>query len=169
MYILLCLVVPSLLTAVTVKGGKKLNPPSTFLSFTTRCERLKYPEKYDPSDHDDFLLDESVTRKISPIVFKSCKAYSWALAKPLKQEQKQNLCQHFHADDKGFGCGCTIPFKKRQAGAFLRRYQLNPCYQFYIVNGEAYYDLEIVKTLLAYGEMDPMLRICSLPEFGYAD
>ena len=47
---------------------------------------------------------------------------------------------------------------------FLRRYQQNDCYQFLNVNRSAFFNLEIFKILLLYGEMEPVLRVCAHPD-----
>ena len=69
------------------------------------------------------------------------------------------LCTHVHETE----CGCAIPYEERRARAFVRKRQYNDCYDFDDVNGAAYYNLDLVKLLLVYGEMDMVLRVCSLP------
>ncbi|KAL4745343.1 hypothetical protein BDW72DRAFT_186807, partial [Aspergillus terricola var. indicus] len=73
-------------------------------------------------------------------------------------------------EEDGFevGCSCPVPWKERKASAFLRQYMYNNCYNFYRANKGAFVNLELVKTLLLYGEMDPILRACSHPEVDYA-
>ncbi|KAE8550498.1 hypothetical protein EYB25_006725 [Talaromyces marneffei] len=127
----------------------------------TASERRKYPEKFDIPDEDDLILDDAVTQKIAPLVYKWRKAYEKDLEQipGAKKSSLRKLCTH----DDGFKCGCAIPFQERKADAFLRQYALNGCWEFYECNSKAFYNIEVVKTLILYGEMDPILRVCAHP------
>lgn len=51
-----------------------------------------------------------------------------------------------------------------KTAAFLWKYQPNDCYEFYLKNEDAFFNVEIVKTLILHGEMDAVLRVCAHPE-----
>ncbi|RAK99894.1 uncharacterized protein BO80DRAFT_446219 [Aspergillus ibericus CBS 121593] len=126
----------------------------------TKCERQKYPAKFDPIQPDEVLLDDRTAERIRPMAYKWCKAYrGWSIAR--RVDKTAGLCPH-RDDDGFFACGCPLPFSERKGSAFLRRYQSNHCYQFFDVNGAAFYNLQVVNALLVLGEMETVLRICSL-------
>ncbi|OJJ95953.1 hypothetical protein ASPACDRAFT_1891370 [Aspergillus aculeatus ATCC 16872] len=60
-------------------------------------------------------------------------------------------------------CGCPLPYSERLGSAFLRRYRRNDCYKFMDVNAEAFYNMQVVSSLLLLGEMDPVLRLAATP------
>lgn len=139
----------------------------------TRCERSKYPATYTPPSRSDILLSDGVVKRISSGV-------GWFLRRPKFDSEagtripacrritnlsrgSGRLCPH-EDGSQGFECGCAIPFKERKADAFLREYIPNPCYEFFDINLHGFYNLEILKLLLQYGEMDPILRICAHPD-----
>lgn len=136
----------------------------------TACERRKYPDTFDIPDKDDLILGDDTTQKITPLVHKWRETYEWDLAsKPRKKETPplRKLCNHDNGE--GFECGCVIPLRERKASAFLRQHYSNDCYQFFATNTEAFYNIEVVKTLLLYGEMEPILRVCVHPDVDYAN
>ena len=130
----------------------------------TQTERQKYEETYKPPSPGDIVINDRIARKITPTVHKWRQTYDWEFADGIK-EGKQ-LCQH---KDTGriTDCGCALPFRERKASAFLRQYQHNDCFQFYALNKEGFYNLQVIETLLIYGEMDPILWVCSHPDTGY--
>ncbi|GKT99595.1 hypothetical protein FLAG1_01068 [Fusarium langsethiae] len=148
-------------------------------------EREKYPERYDPLDAGIFLRsmtgeeqqDEGVRRqydrpskkqviladelvdKITPTVRRWYpKNKDGSISVKFEQGPQ---CPHINDSDK---CECVLPFKERQLAAFQREYYPNDCWEFYQYNGEAYRNLEFVKTLILLGEMDPVLQVCSSDE-----
>lgn len=116
------------------------------------CERRKYPEKYDPPKPTDVILDDKVVRKINPTV------------KRWRHELEHEICQDFEEHDPL----PIIPREERKMVAFLRKYESNDCYEFALCNKDAFFNLEIVKTLILYGEMDPVLRVCAHPDVDLA-
>ncbi|KAJ4141689.1 hypothetical protein NW768_000905 [Fusarium equiseti] len=140
-------------------------------------ERKKYPDKFDPinvgtffkdmtGEEDDtpaqyyppskdeiILKDESVER-ITPTV----KRWYPKEKDGSSKVDKGLLCTHTN------DCECALPLKERQLAAFQREWYPNDCWEFYYDNGEAYRNLEFVKTLILHGEMDPILRVCSSDE-----
>ncbi|KAG8425391.1 hypothetical protein J3458_002096 [Metarhizium acridum] len=143
----------------------------------TQCERSKHPEMYSAPARRDLILTDAVAKKLAPTVLR-LRQRSLAdsdgrdryTGQPFDQSMSNDATRLFcrHKDGQlGFGCGCVIPYCERQAAAFLREYVPNPCFQFFQQNAEAFYNLEILKLLLLYGEMDPILRICAHPEVDY--
>ncbi|KUL87933.1 hypothetical protein ZTR_03849 [Talaromyces verruculosus] len=139
----------------------------------TACERKKYPATFDIPDQNDLILGDAITKKITPLVHKWRQSHDWDLATKPHDKKKplpsllRKLCTH--DDDKaaaaaaeGFGCRCVLPLHERKASAFLRQYYRNDCNEFYDKNGAAFYNIEVVKTLILYGEMEPILRGCDL-------
>lgn len=53
-----------------------------------------------------------------------------------------------------------------QNTTYLRGYQPRAG-SFLNENGEAFYNIEVVKTLILYGEMEPILRVCVHPDVDY--
>ncbi|KFG83944.1 hypothetical protein MANI_020711 [Metarhizium anisopliae] len=143
----------------------------------TECERRKYQDTYTAPARHDLILTDAVAKKLAPTVLR-LRQRSLADSdgrdrytdQPFDQSMSNDatrlFCRHGNAQP-GFGCGCVIPYCERQAAAFLREYVPNPCFQFFQHNAEAFYNLEILKLLLLYGEMDPILRICAHPEIDY--
>jgi hypothetical protein len=129
-------------------------------------ERLKYPETYAAPKPDDLIIDrDDVVIEIAKRVNRLS-----ILERTLDPTGEHNpavmlaspggICQHLEDVE----CLCDIPFKERKQPAFLRPYIPNHCYQFIETNGDAFYNLEIVKCLLQLGEMEPLLRVCAHPD-----
>lgn len=142
----------------------------------TACERKKYPAAFDIPDKNDLILGDNITKKITPLVHKWRQTYNWDLvAKPPRDKTKpttpslRKLCAHDDNDkEESFECGCVIPFQERKASAFLRQYQRNDCREFWDKNTRSFYNIEVVKTLILYGEMEPILRVCGHPDVDFA-
>lgn len=142
----------------------------------TRCERKKYTETYDPPAASDVPLNDDIVKKLNPTVLRlrqrtfEHNTEVDALTRAYEQLGLTNstgsLCCH-EDSEPGFKCRCAIPRGERNVAAFLRRYRHNDCYQFLNVNAEAFYNLEVAKLLLLYGEMDIILRICAHPDVDY--
>ncbi|KAJ5825941.1 hypothetical protein N7474_003079 [Penicillium riverlandense] len=121
-------------------------------------ERTKFRAKYDIPDRTDVIIDESVAQKIMPTVLR------------YRHYGRRNdfLCPGVASESRdhrlGY-CQCpALPDQERSASSFLRRYIKNRCYRFVEDNNDAFFNLELVKTLILYGEMNPVLRICAHPE-----
>ncbi|KAK4033142.1 hypothetical protein C8A01DRAFT_19873 [Parachaetomium inaequale] len=97
--------------------------------------RKKYPERYEPAHPHEIIIDDATVRKITPTVYRWCSSML-----------------------------CPIPHEERRAAAFYRERVDNDCMQFEQENGRPFYNIELVKTLLLYGEMDIILRLCAYPE-----
>lgn len=141
----------------------------------TEIERAKYPAVYGTPDPDDVLLDSATVRKIAPAVSKWRYIHVFGSMghlgySPFWKHSVRKLCSH----NNGFECGCAIPFQERKVSSFLRqcrkgdaeidRRDYNQFYHNQVADAEAYYSMEMVKTLLLFGEMDPILRLCSHPD-----
>lgn len=124
-------------------------------------ERKKLPQ-YETPDLDEVVVPDRVARKIAPTVRR------WRDESPHRYHQRGSygkgdrnlaLCSHEDGD-----CLCALPLKTRKMEAFLGRFRSNDCYRFYNENGEAYFNIELFGTLILYGEMDVVFRICSHPD-----
>lgn len=121
------------------------------------CERKKFPETYDAPNREDIILDDRIVKKITPTV-RRLRNYACDSSCP------SDVCWLKYHGDK---CRCIpIPDEARKMSAFLRSYRPNPCYEFFYVNKAAFFQLQLVETLILYGEMDAVLRICAHPEIG---
>ena len=110
-------------------------------------ERRKYPVEYEIPSRDDVVLNDDVARKINPTV-------------RTMPTSAGGFCDH----PNNIFCSCTLPPQERRMSAFLRKHESNDCYHFFDVNSEAFFNLGVVKALLLYGEMEPILRVCAHPE-----
>jgi len=117
-----------------------------------RRERAKYPEKYDSLAADDIILHDELVRKLLPVVHK----LRQAKVGPYWDTDRKPPRPSVHGD-------WPLPHDKRKASAFLMPYRNNSCYDFLTVNGDAFFNVEIVKALILEGEMDAVLRICAQP------
>ena len=73
------------------------------------------------------------------------------------------LCSH-QSSPYVFRCRCILPLHERRAGAFLREKYHSDCYEFFKLNSKQFFNVEVVKTLILAGELDPILRICARPD-----
>ena len=132
-----------------------------------QTERAKFPA-FDPPSEDDILIDEALARKISPTIHLSCIDFGYGDDFPEEGFKCPGVVRRGTGPASVFAspgwdgkCRCLLPESERKAGAFLRRYQSNDCYRFFDVNKSAFFNLEVVKALLLYGEMEPVLRVCA--------
>lgn len=128
--------------------------------------RKRYPKNYDPPNPDDIILDDAITKKITPTVhrWRSFRHWEDALLPPSVLPIRGELCQHGGLSESSEECRCPIPYDERKAAAFYRQYFYNQCYWFFKENGRGFFNLEMVKTLMLYGEMDVILRVCASPD-----
>lgn len=120
------------------------------------CERRKYADKYDPPDPDDAILDAATVDKVSRTVRRWRHAYD-----PTGWKVPPWSCP----GDGVKNCKCpVVPDRNRRVSAFLLRYQYNPCEEFWQYNANYFFSLEIIKSLLLHGEMDPIFRLCAYPQ-----
>jgi hypothetical protein len=127
--------------------------------------RKKYPERYEPAHPQEIIIDDATVRKITPTVYRWCSSmlfWGEGFGQPgVVDVPRGGVCPH----RGGLGeCRCPIPHEERRAAAFYRERVDNDCMQFETENGKPFYNLELVKTLLLYGEMDIILRLCAYPE-----
>ncbi|KJZ73509.1 hypothetical protein HIM_07065 [Hirsutella minnesotensis 3608] len=143
----------------------------------TRCERAKYPATYTPPSRGDLFLDDAVAEKIMPSVqrFRRELSHRMGFGNFTERREPQDtsgrpgiLCPHVDGS-QGFGCGCALPYTERIADAFLREYRQNGCYRLAGANGPAFFNVEVLKLLLLYGEMDLILRVCAHPDVDYLE
>lgn len=147
-----------------------------------KTARKKYPDTYEVPQPDSIILGEAAARKITPTIRrwgaqvpKNGLGGAW-LFEPAAALSDGDLSRGTGSGtgisaDTGAGAGTgdeyrhyTIPHEERTASAFSRKYLHNQCYYFFQENGKAFFNQEIVKTLLLHGEMDTVLRVCALPE-----
>lgn len=129
-----------------------------------RAERRKYIGRYDPPDAEAILLDDDLVKRINPIAHR-LKLWQWNRGGSCTEDftYSPKLCSH--EDDDAF-CKCPIPFKERKASSFLRQNEDDGCYAYYQVDKLGTLNLEIVKTLIVSGDIEPILRVCAHPENG---
>ncbi|CAJ0553329.1 Ff.00g118410.m01.CDS01 [Fusarium sp. VM40] len=133
-------------------------------------ERQKYPEKYDVPNVNQVIITDDVAERIVPTVRRWHPEQNWLYASDIASTRipgRGNLCPHENESEQ---CFCALAFKERKMAAFQRKWAYNDCYKFEEVNGEAFHNLEVVKSLLLHGGMEPILRSCSyegcgLPEW----
>ncbi|PYI24384.1 hypothetical protein BO99DRAFT_398435 [Aspergillus violaceofuscus CBS 115571] len=165
----------------------------------TRTERRKYPAQYSPIQPDDLFLDDRLAERLRPLAYQWCTAYQdrkWPYGTTVKAESPK-LCPHrdytgdsnirrssissssssssisssgsSSPDRREDHCGCPLPYRERMGSAFLRRYRRNDCYKFMDVNAGAFYNMQVVSSLMLLGEMDPVLRLAATPDNDLAE
>lgn len=124
------------------------------------CERRKYPEKYDPPSSTTVVVDGKTAAKIRPTV----------------RRWRDDCARRFHETlydcdgkscgyERGSNCQCpVIPHEERTVSAFCRHYEYPGCYRFFEQHKAAFFNVELVKTLILYGDMEPILRVCAHPD-----
>ncbi|KAH6851359.1 hypothetical protein B0I37DRAFT_134012 [Chaetomium sp. MPI-CAGE-AT-0009] len=124
--------------------------------------RKRYPDRYDAPNPQDIILDDATVRRITPTVhrLRSHKSWKYPGFKTSKPPARGEICRHKDGDTE---CQCPIPYEERRASSFYRKYTYNRCYEFVKDNEKAFFNLELVKTLLLYGEMDIIFRVCAHP------
>lgn len=125
-------------------------------------ERKKYPDTYDPPEADTILLDDDLVKRISPALHR-IHLHQWLDNANHDREYfyLSQLCSHEKHDAK---CTCPLRYEDRKASSFLRQKTDHGCFDFYKVNNLGYLTMEIVKTLMVSGDMEPILRTCVHPE-----
>lgn len=78
------------------------------------------------------------------------------------------LCEH-KTDNLGFKCGCALPFQERTAKAFTRKRINRQCNNFVEANAHEIFNLEVTKTLIMLGDLEPVLRICARSDHNISD
>ncbi|KAF5571127.1 hypothetical protein FPHYL_643 [Fusarium phyllophilum] len=125
-------------------------------------QRKRYPERCEVPDENEVLISDEAATKIESTVWRwNHEAYQPDDEDDLdifKQPTARKLCPHIEESDK---CGCVLPFIERKMSAFQRQQVPNGCYGFDTCNLESFRNLEVVKTLMLHGEMDPILRSCA--------
>ena len=116
--------------------------------------RQKYPTHHDPPHPDAVILDDATVSKIAPTVRR------W---RAQLQRWHNDIIFNRERGESQVPIPIPVPDEERRASAFYRSYRENPCYSFFRVNGEAFFNLELVKTLLLYGEMDVLFSVCAHP------
>lgn len=125
------------------------------------AERRKYPEKYDPPDPSTILLDDDLVKRISPAIHRLNLYWLNGIGCSDNFYYSSKLCNH---DNHNSRCTCPVRYEERKASSFLRQKKDNDCYEFWETSQLEYLNLEIVKTLLVSGDMEPILRVCAHPE-----
>ena len=117
-------------------------------------ERKKYADHYDPPEDTDFVIDEALANKITPTV------HRWYDLTFKDKACDETSCYNSHEDS----CHCPpFPPYQKTAAAFCQPFGWPDCFEFFPQEKSGFFNCEIVKTLLIYGEMDPILRVCAHP------
>jgi hypothetical protein len=125
------------------------------------AERQKYPEKYDVPNANEVIITDIVAERITPTVRRWHPKGNWLYDSDIESTRiphRGNLCPHENESEQ---CFCVLSLKERKMAAFQREWAYNDCYRFEEVNGEAFHNLEVFKSLLLHGEMEPILRSCA--------
>lgn len=124
------------------------------------CERKKYLTHYDAPEPSDVILDDATVKKISPTIFR------WRLDSRCLPDtcaiRRTPVPKHgiFRSPRV---CKCeALPREERLMSAFLRDPFDDPEYHMRM-NTDAHFNIKVVQTLMIYGEIDPILRICAHP------
>lgn len=108
----------------------------------SKHKRAQYPENYSPPSPEDIILDDEIIQKIGPHASTwSDEMHDWS----------------------------TIPSEQRVISAFQNTWINEDCHSFWERNETAFVNLEIVKTLLMFGDLDPILRACADPSVKLAN
>ncbi|KIL89108.1 hypothetical protein FAVG1_07502 [Fusarium avenaceum] len=129
-------------------------------------ERQKYPEKYDVPNANEVIITDDVAERITPTIRRwhtEGKRLDNTDIESRRIPHRGDLCPHENESEQ---CFCALAHKERKMAAFQRKWAYNDCYKFEEVNGEAFHNLEVFKSLLLHGEMEPILRSCSYEECG---
>lgn len=123
----------------------------------SKCERKKYPKKYDPPKSIDVIIDEKTAARIERLLG------SWRQRRRGRYSHRDEfscegkICGHYD-EDKG-ECRCPVlPHEHRIASAFCWPYEFEPCYQFEHLHPEGCYNQKVLRSMIMYGEIDPILR-----------
>lgn len=117
-------------------------------------ERKKYPDHYDSPKDTDVVIDEAVANKIAPTVHRW---YDLTFKNEACDEESCNYGNKLQ-------CVCPpFPPYQKTAAAFCQSFGSPPCYAFFPQERFGFMNCETLKTLLIYGEMDPILRVCAHP------
>ncbi|VUC26009.1 unnamed protein product [Clonostachys rosea] len=133
--------------------------------------RRTFPEKYESASPEDVVIGDEVATRIFPLVH-AWRSHCWNgvlddhKMGTINKTVESELCTHA---ERGKDCKCALPLKERRMAAFLRQYEENDCYCFMQVNSEAFFNLEVTKTLLIQGEIDTILNIFSNPDVDYSE
>ncbi|KAJ0420543.1 hypothetical protein BJY00DRAFT_284050 [Aspergillus carlsbadensis] len=103
-------------------------------------ERSKYPSRYKPPSNDEIIIDERAAERIGPTI----------------RRVKRNL------NGEGWESSENA-VEDRTVKLFLTEYRHTPCYQFLHFQRQGFLNLQVVATLLLYGEMETILRGCAHP------
>ena len=120
--------------------------------------RRKYPEHYDAPDHDDVILDDATVRKIAPTVRRWCANRVARYYHPTEDDSPWNpVPMQRRAEWER-----QIPVEQSRAAAFYRHYTYYE--RTWYIHSKLFFNVEVVKTLLLYGEMDTIFRVCAHPD-----
>ncbi|KAJ3546670.1 hypothetical protein NM208_g1776 [Fusarium decemcellulare] len=107
-------------------------------------ERKKYPQHYDPPDLNEIIVSDDTVRRIGATVSRWC---ARAFEFPTKPPQDTQ----------------ALTAARRRVSAFLIQLSTNNWRHIYL-DKESFYNFELLKTLVLYGEMDPVFKICAHPD-----
>ncbi|KAJ0420334.1 hypothetical protein BJY00DRAFT_313271 [Aspergillus carlsbadensis] len=104
------------------------------------CERKKYPAHYEPPSKNEIIINKQTTNRIAPTI----------------RQVKLNL--------NGGAKWESSVIEDRTVKLFLTKYHDIPCYKFLYFQQQGFLNLQIITTLLLYGEMEIILRGCAHPD-----
>jgi hypothetical protein len=128
-------------------------------------ERQKFPAEYPPLQSEDIVVSDETCRKIAPTLrhFRSIDGHN----PPARSIY--TICPHKDESTSSETCKCDLSWNDRKLKSFMRQKRGNACYRFYDENGQAFFSLEVFKTMLMYGETDTILKIYSQPGHSLAE
>ncbi|KAL2799703.1 hypothetical protein BJX66DRAFT_332751 [Aspergillus keveii] len=105
------------------------------------CERKKHPAHYEPPSDDEIIIDERTAKRIAPTIRRVKTHLNW----------------------ENIGRSSDV-LEDRTVKLFLTKYRHTPCYKFLYFQRQGFLNLQVVATLLLYGEMETILRGCAHPD-----
>ncbi|KAK8861893.1 hypothetical protein PGQ11_008128 [Apiospora arundinis] len=148
--------------------GRDLNKFVEFLSEilagSAARERQKFPDRYEAAARDEVVITESDALKIAPHMRRHHLKYSMDERHYEKQGCPVSLCTHVGDTE----CLCALRFEERRMSSFLHRFSGGyECYAFDRTDRDSFLGQELLKTILVYGDMDTVLRICAHPDVDF--
>ncbi|KAH8666909.1 hypothetical protein BX600DRAFT_511797 [Xylariales sp. PMI_506] len=130
-------------------------------------ERRKYPDQYEAASPETVVLSDATVRLITPTVqrFRQDRGMRKGWTRKVDPALSTRPCAH----EPGADCACPVQSGDRRMATFLHRWVQNDCYRFFERNEAAFLGVELVKSLLVYGELDTVLRICAHPDVDYLE
>lgn len=123
-------------------------------------ETAGYSPQHQDSEPDAVVLSDAVAKRVAPTVRRWRDEHRWTWPVYGDGDMSIGLCPHQDPNDF---CACAVPYWSRKVAAF-KLYSETHCQDFLDFNDNAFFAIEVVKTLLMCGEMDTVLQICAHPD-----